>query len=181
MHAHRCRPPETLERQRVPTSDDAPDAADRRSTQKDVRPRERDQSRETRTLLVPEEGRRTPRDPTGRGNATEEGERGDNRTAREHTAHTTHARHARVAVAAQDVDASGRVARDGRHGDEPETSGTGSPPPTLPLPGSRRPQREERYRARGRVRGPSPTTTTSTPRQTPTAPHQRQDDKLCPA
>src|SRR5437016_7619634 len=91
MPTHRCLPTKTPERQWVPTSDVAPDAANSRSPTERSRPRERDQSTPDTDPLDPEEGKEDSRDFASRGNAAAgRGGRGDTTTQPEkHTARTT--------------------------------------------------------------------------------------------
>lgn len=115
---HRCRPTKTHERQWVPASDDAPDAASSRSPTQRPAPESENPSRQTQTTSAPwSRGRTFPqfRQPwercRGRG-----GDDAATRTKPESTRHAPHTAHGRVAGAAKVVDASGRDARDGRHG-----------------------------------------------------------------
>lgn len=161
---HRCRPPKTLERQRVPTSDDAPDATNRRSP-KTGRPRERGPSRETRVLPAPR-GEGDFCDSTSRGNAAEEG--GARRQPHRPRAHRTHhARHDRAAGAAKTQTPAGGTHATEDTGEEPGgTDGTGSPPPPFRSPV---PQRLTRGGWRGAAHAGTrtvlpPTATTRAPR-----------------
>lgn len=63
------------------------------------------------------------------------------------------------------MDAGGADARDGRHGDEPETSGAGCPPPPFLVPSRNDPRWEGVPRTRACARGPSPPPTTTDSQQ----------------
>lgn len=165
MPTHRCLPTKTPERQWVPTSDVAPDAANSRSPTERSRPRERDQSTPDTDPLDPEEGKEDSRDFASRGNAAagRGGARRHNHTARE--AHSTH--HARRRPASRERPKSWTRAR-GTHATEgtgearEDGWGPGSPPsPTHTPSRTAALRRGGKYRARGGVHGAlSPATTT---------------------
>src|SRR5450631_1372845 len=104
MPTHRCLPTKTPERQWVPTSDVAPDAANSRSPTERSRPRERDQSTPDTDPLDPEEGKEDSRDFASRGNAAagRGGEATQPHSPRS-TQHAPRAAQARVAGAAKVV------------------------------------------------------------------------------
>lgn len=176
MPTHRCRTTKTPERQRVPTSDDAPDAANSRSPTKRSA-RERDQSTPDTDPLGPEEGKEGLRDSASRGNAA--AGRGDEATAAQpekRTARNTRgAGPRRGSGQSRGREREGRTRRKARvrHG---KTGGTREPTVASPTP---RPaaalRRGGRYRARGGVHGALSPATTTQPDHT--APQPRQDDR----
>lgn len=181
MRTHRCRPTKTLERQRVPTSDDAPDAANRRSSPKRRPPPESETSPARHgPFLSPEEGKRAPAIPPAVGTPPRKGERGDNRTSpRAHSTQPRAGRTRRGSGPKTRTRAGGTHATEGT-GTNRRRVGPGAHRQTLPLPIPPRPSVEgAACRARGHVHGPSPTTNHRHDRP-PQLRHRWQDDKLCP-
>lgn len=179
MPTHRCLPTKTPERQWVPTSDVAPDAANSRSPTERSRPRERDQSTPDTDPLDPEEGKEDSRDFASRGNAAAgRGGRGDTTTQPEkHTARTTRgAGPRRGSGQSRGREREGRTRRKARvmHG---KTGGDPGAHRRLPTPRpARRPSGGEESTAHAGV------CTEPSPQPPPhnrshMAPQQRQDDR----